>query len=189
MKGVVFFILLSVSSHGFAEWTLSNKASSFNYFGSKNNIVEVNSFTNIDGSISDQGKLVLKIDLSSIETNNTRDNLQIQELLLETKQFQEAVFSFDLGENFLQELDLYHAKKIVKKAVFIFHGIAQKIDTIFLITRIKNDFLIVKTFQPIMLNLTDYGLNNGLDRLRQVKTFKNITNHAPLSLNLFFSNQ
>jgi hypothetical protein len=187
MKQMVFLLLLLISQPGVADWTLNNKASNFNYFSLKNKNIEVNSFSNMSGTISDQGKLNLKIDLSSIDTNNSNKNLMIQDLFLETKDFQEAELSLPLGSKFIDSLELSKATQMPVQGSFVLHGITQQIDLILLITRLKHNFLLIKTFEPVLLKLKDFGFADEIVKLRSLKDFKSITNTVPISFNLFFT--
>lgn len=187
MRRLVFFLLLIIVQPSIAGWALINNASSVNYFGSKKKIIEVNSFSNMDGSISDQGKFALSIDLSSIETNNSRRNILIQDLFFETRNFQEAFLSFDLGNNFLSNKQYNKAVKISVSATFMLNGVDQKVNIPLILIRLKNDFVLIKTFEPILLTLTDYNFSSGLERLRKEESFDNITSQVPVSLNLFFN--
>jgi hypothetical protein len=187
MKRIVYLLLLLINQTVVAGWTLNNKASSFNYFSLKNNNIEVNSFSNMSGTISDQGELVLKIDLASIDTNNSIKNLLIQDLFLETRNFQEGELTIPLGNKFVDYLELSKATQIPIQATFVLHGITQQIDLILLITRLKHNFLLIKTYEPVLLKLTDFGFSAGIAKLRKFKDFKSITTIVPISLNLFFS--
>ena len=121
-------MLVIVAGPSNAEWVLTHKASSFNYFSVKNKILEVNSFKNMAGSISSQGKLTFKVDLGSIDTNNAERNIIIQDLFLETQNYQEATLTADLGNNFLHSLVFGKAKHLSVDAQFMFHGVNQEIN-------------------------------------------------------------
>ncbi len=187
MNKIIYLLLLLINQPVLAEWTLNNNASRFNYFSLKNDDIEVKSFSNMSGTISDQGKLILKIDLGSIDTNNSSENLLIQDLFLETKFFQEAELSLSLGSKLIDSLQLSKATQLPIKATFDLHGITQHIDLTLLITRLKHNFLLIKTYEPVLLKLTDFGFSDGIEKLRQIKDFKSITTTVPISLNLFFT--
>ncbi len=125
--------------------------------------------------------------MGSIDTNNSSENLLIQDLFLETKFFQEAELSLSLGSKLIDSLQLSKATQLPIKATFDLHGITQHIDLTLLITRLKHNFLLIKTYEPVLLKLTDFGFSDGIEKLRQIKDFKSITTTVPISLNLFFT--
>ncbi len=61
MKKIIYLLLLLVNQPVIAEWALNNNASRFNYFSLKNDNIEVKSFSNMSGTISDQGKLIWEV--------------------------------------------------------------------------------------------------------------------------------
>jgi len=187
MKPLVYILLLLIHQVVHAGWTLNNRASSFNYFSSKNNNIEVNAFSNMFGTISDRGEMILKIDLSSIDTNNSSKNLLIQDLFLETRVYQEAELSLTLGSEFVDSLDFRKASKISIKGTFMLHGTTQNVELTFLITRLKYNFLLIKTYEPVLLNLTDFGFSDGIAKLRKLEDYKHIKETVLISLNLFFT--
>ena len=68
MKLLTSTLLILAAPLSFAEWTLSPD-SSVKFLSTKNtNITEVHEFTQVSGSVSDQGSAKIAIDLSSVET-------------------------------------------------------------------------------------------------------------------------
>lgn len=187
MRLFIFSILSLLSQSGFAEWTLVNHASSFNYFSIKADKTEVNSFTNMTGSISKQGYVNIWIDLSSIETHNSQRNLLIQDLFLETKNFNEGTISTSLGTQFLDVLEYNKTTEVAVTGVFMLHGALHNVNIKLALTRLKNDFLVIRTYEPIILELENYDLSQGLKRLKRVKSFEYLSNKVPVSFNMFFS--
>ena len=164
MKLILFVFLSLMAQSSFAEWTLVNHASNVNFFSSNKYETEVNSFSNMMGQITKLGNLKATIDLSSIDTKNSKKDLLIQDLLFETRRFNEASMSIDLGERFLNKLDL-DLKNTIKtpvEVVFIFHGVVQKVTMKITITRLNNNFLVVKSYEPVILSLTDFNMDKGI---------------------------
>ena len=68
MKLLTSTLLILAAPLSFAEWTLSPD-SSVKFLSTKNtNITEVHEFTQVSGSVTDQGNAEIAIDLSSVET-------------------------------------------------------------------------------------------------------------------------
>ena len=187
MKKLAYFLLITASQLCLADWSLHNKASNFNYFSLIKEDMTVNSFSNLYGSISDQGKLVLRVDLNSIDTSNSNRDIYLQDNFLETRSFQEGELSINLGKQFLNKLEISQASQMKLQGNFKLHGIDQKLEMTLLLTRLNDNFLIIKTFQPLSIKLSDFGYSEGIERLQKLETFKNITGTVPISLNLFFS--
>ncbi len=187
MKKLVILVLLFFTQVGNADWSLCNKVSNLNFITSQNEkLTEVHSFSNMEGTISNQGNVLFKVDLSSVETHNSLRNIRLQEFLFETSKFQEATASINLDTDFLDELEFDIAKEIVIQVTLDLHGVTKEISTPVLVTRLKNNCLLVSTVKPIVFSLKDFGLLAGLEKLRQLAKLDSISNTVSVSLNLFF---
>ena len=187
MKKFICCILIAISQSTWGEWTLCNNASQINFVTQQNEeITEVHFFNNMAGSISDQGQAIINIDLSSVETNNSLRNLQLQELFFETQRFQEAQISVNLGQSFLDSLKFDKATQITVEATLNLHGATRNINTTLLVTRLKNNCILVTTIVPIMVSLADFSFLEGLEKLRKIANLRIISNQIHVSLNLFF---
>ena len=81
MKLLTSTLLILAAPLSFAEWTLSPD-SSVKFLSTKNtNITEVHEFTQVSGSVSDQGSAKIAIDLSSVETGIEIRNERMQSML------------------------------------------------------------------------------------------------------------
>lgn len=183
----VLFILIVFAPAAFAEWQLCNHASKLNFVTSQNEkLTEVHSFTNMEGSILENGKVEIKIDLTSVETNNSLRNLRLQDLLFETSRFPEATVSANLGGDFISALHVNKATEVPVKATLSLHGFVKDIDTHVLVTRLKSNCLLITTIEPILISLKDFGFLGGLEKLRQTAELESISNTVSVSLHLFF---
>ncbi len=146
----------------------------------------MNAFTNLEGEISKQGYLNIRIDLSSIQTNNSKRNLLIQDVLLETRNFNEGTISISLGKDFLTVLEINKTTEITVSGTLMFHGAIQNVTMVLSLTRLINDFLLVNTHEPIVLQLENFDLARGLKKLKREKSFETVTNEVPVTFNMFF---
>ncbi len=187
MKKEVLFILILFAPAGIADWQLCNHVSKLNFITSQNEkLTEVHSFSNMEGFILENGNVQIKIDLTSVETNNSVRNLILQDLLFETSKFPEANVSANLGEDFISALHINKATEVPVQATLRLHGFVKEIDTHLLVTRLKSNCLLITTIEPILISLKDFGFLGGLEKLRQTAELESISNTVPVSLNLFF---
>jgi len=140
----------------------------------------------MEGTISEQGNVLFKVDLSSVETNNSLRNLRLQDVFFETTRFPESTVSLDLGENFLSKLEVDKANQVPIQATLSLHGITKKIETTLLVTRLKSDCLIVTSMEPIAISLIDFNVLDNLEKIRQLAKLDSIPKVIIISLNLFF---
>ena len=66
----------------FADWTVAPEQSSLHFMSTKNaQVTEVHAFEALSGSVSDNGKLMIEVPLSSVDTNIPIRNTRMQEKL------------------------------------------------------------------------------------------------------------
>ena len=110
-------VLLGLSSSAFADWTLLNDESSLHYVSIKStNIAEMNRFKTLTGSVSEQGAVELKVDLSSVDTGVDIRDERMQTMLFDVAQFAQAtvtgkvdlerVTKLEVGETYTDSITL-----------------------------------------------------------------------------------
>ena len=82
-----------------AVWSLDKDTSSLHFMSTKNaQITEVHQFDNFDGSLSDDGKLMVTVDLSSVNTAIDIRNKRMQEMLFNVAKYADATFQATLPD-------------------------------------------------------------------------------------------
>ena len=187
MKIISFITLMTISIATNAGWTLWNQASDLNFVSTVNsNTSEVHSFTNMDGTISDNGEATLKIDLASVETNNVHRNEQISKLIFDIENFHELLISIKLDKNQFASLAISSPVAMAVNTTISLHGISKKIRANLLVTRLQTGCLLINSLQPMIISLADFDLLDNLEKLRSIAKLKSISNTVPVTLNLFY---
>lgn len=187
MKIIVFIMLMTISISAHAAWTLWNQASDLNFVSTVNSSSsEVHSFTNMDGTISDNGEATLKIDLASVETNNPHRNEQIRKLIFDIENFQELLVSIKLDKDQLASLAISSPVVMAVNTTISLHGIRKNIHANLLVTRLQTGCLLINSLRPMLISLADFNLLDNLERLRSIAKLDSITNTVPVTLNLFY---
>lgn len=187
MKLIFIIVLMIFSQASNADWRLCNIVSKLHFITTQNeSLTEAHSFSNMEGTISVEGKVQIKIDLNSVDTNNSLRNLKLQDLFFETSKFQEATISSNLGGDFLSTLEVDKAIETPVQVKLNLHGVTKEIDSTLLVTRLKNNCLIVMSRDPIIISLKDFNFLPGLEKLRQFAKLESISKTVNVSLNLFF---
>lgn len=187
MKIIVFIMLMTISISAHAGWTLWNQASDLNFVSTVNSSSsEVHSFTNMDGTISDNGEATLKIDLASVETNNPHRNEQIRKLIFDIENFQELLVSIKLDKDQLASLAISSPVVMAVNTTISLHGIRKNIHANLLVTRLQTGCLLINSLRPMLISLADFNLLDNLERLRSIAKLDSITNTVPVTLNLFY---
>ena len=147
----------------------------------KGTAAEVHTFSNVSGSLSDEGQLTISIDLDSVQTNVDIRNTRMREKLFETISFPSAELSATVSEP-ISEGQL---TPIAVEADLSLHGISQSI-TINALALKAGDQLLVTSTQPIIVNAEDFGLDGGIETLRTIAKLPSIALAVPVSFTLVF---
>lgn len=180
-------VLLGLSSSAFADWTLLNDESSLHYVSIKStNIAEMNRFKTLTGSVSEQGAVELKVDLSSVDTGVDIRDERMQTMLFDVAQFAQAtvtgkvdlerVTKLEVGETYTDSITLNLA----------LHGLSKEVSSHVQVTHLADDKVLITTLEPVVLNAADYKLAEGLEALRVIAKLPAISPVVPVTYSLVF---
>lgn len=166
-----------------AAWTLNGEQSSLHFATVKNATVsEVHQFKELSGAIADDGKASLMIKLASVDTNNPIRDERMQKQLFDTEKFPDATISIDLGTEALKN----GAQTIV--GTLNLHGVEKEVSTQVFVE--QNDTQItVSSLAPIVVAATDFGLDGGVEVLRELAALTSINVTVPASFRLVYDKQ
>ena len=184
------FLLLLItmtSSIASADWTLDEQASKLYFLSTKNlSKTEVHTFKTITGSFTDAGQANIFIDLSSVETNIPVRNERMQKLLFEVANFPKAEISLTVDSNKLSALTPGAATVVRVEANLSLHGIRKPVIANLLVTGLQKGGLMAATQAPILLSLEDFGLVDGIEKLRTLAKLDSIDLKVPVTFTLVF---
>lgn len=185
-KLLVLTILLTLAFTANAQWTLSNDQSSLNFISvKKSTIAEIHKFNSLSGSITD-GKVVIEIDLSSVETNIPVRNDRIKALLFEVIRFPKATIITSIDPVQLQKMESGDNKHFPVTLSANLHGVTKDIQTEVHIIKLSNNNILVYSKQPLIINAADFKLNEGVEALREIAKLPVISKAVPVTFNFVF---
>ncbi len=170
----------------FAAWTLDGARSSVQFMTVKNaSVAELHHFKVVAGSVSDEGAAQVTIDLDSVETLIPIRNERMREMLFETVRFPSATL------NALVPADLVEMKAGETRAVDLevsidLHGTIAPYIAKTNVTRLADGSLQVALAEPILVRAADFGLDGGIEMLREVAGLQKIATAVPVDATLVF---
>ncbi|MFK8010897.1 MAG: YceI family protein, partial [Marinicellaceae bacterium] len=140
---------------------------------------EVSHFTQFMGTINQNGKLTLNIDLNSLETNIPIRNERIQKHLFQTDIYKTA----DIHAQIKPE----HLQPGIHKIAFDvdLHGLSALLNAEFMVLEQFGN-KIVTLHKPLIINASTFGLENGVDVLRKLAHLDSINYTVPVNFILTF---
>ncbi|WP_298941602.1 YceI family protein [uncultured Psychromonas sp.] len=186
LSGVaLLFAFLSPSA--FAQWDLSAESSKLNFVSIKSlKVGEVHSFEKLTGKINDSGQVELNIDLSSVETNIGIRNERIEKMLFDTAKFVDAKLTGFVDVEKLASLNVGDTYSESVKFNLSLHGVINQITTDVQVTKLNDQRLLVTSVMPLVINASDYGLEKGVQQLKEIAGLPSISTAVPVTFNLIF---
>ncbi|MEJ6474938.1 YceI family protein [Pseudoalteromonas piscicida] len=177
-----------ISSQAFAAWQFNQQQSDISFVSVKqSSVAEVHHFKAIDGALSGQGELEINIDLASVETMIPIRNERMKKMLFHVAQHPQAKINADVSE-ILAKLKPGTQKIHDVTATLTLHGQIQKINLDLLVTKSATG-LVVTPISAFILDAKQFGLDTGIEALREIAGLKSIATSVPVSFNLVFDEQ
>lgn len=180
-------IVCTLGSTGvLAAWELDSERSALQFMSVKNaSVAELHHFKVLAGGISDDGDAQVVVDLDSVETLIPIRNQRLRELLFETVRFPAATLSAEVPDGLLS-LAVGQSLQTGMAIEVDLHGTTVSYPADVLVTRLSTGGLQVVLSEPIIVKAADFGLDAGIDVLREVAGLKNISTAVPVSGQLVF---
>lgn len=173
-----------------ADWQLQPTDSSLTFTSTKNALItESHSFTSLTGAVDSHGAAQISIALASVETQVPIRNERLQVMLFEAQTFPVANITANLtldpmltlavGQSMTQEIPL----------TINLHGISQTRATALNVERQAATVFVVTNIEPLLIDVADFDLTDGVQALREIAGLKSITPIVPVSFSLNFRQQ
>lgn len=181
------FALSSVAATAAADWKLDAEHTALHFLSTKNaQVTEVHEFTSLSGTVTDEGALTVTVDLSSVETGIEIRNTRMQEMLFNVSTFASATFEATLPATMLSgEAGMVQHGSV--EGTLNLHGMSAPMAFHVAVSHVDNDTVSVSTTQPSLLNVSTFGLEGGVDSLREVAGLKSITTTIPVTFTATFT--
>lgn len=185
------FLLLMISFlafPAFSAWQLDNQSSTLNFVTiKKGDIAEVHTFTQLEGSVSDGGKIDFSIALTSVNTKIDKRDQRMKEFLFNTKIFPKAMFTAQLDMTLLNKIAAGKSILMSFSGEISLHGEKQSVTVQVLVAKLSDQQFIVSSLQPILLHAKNFSLVAGVQKLQELAKLPSISNAVPVNFVLTFN--
>jgi polyisoprenoid-binding protein YceI len=169
-----------------AHWILVEGDSSLSFVSTKNqNISEVQQFTTLKGEFSPEGKLMVEIELASIDSGIGIRDTRMREKLFLVDKFPSANLAAQLPDSVLT-LAKGRSILVTLPAELSVMGISKTITTTVQVTRKADNGIVATSTQPILISASDFGLTSGIEILKKLAGLNSIGLTVPVNFNLVF---
>lgn len=177
-------LLLSAGAHA-ADWKVDNAESKLSFISTKKvNVAEVHSFEQLSGGLNAAGEFALSIDLNSVNTNIAIRNERMKEFLFEVVDFPAAEITANIDTDKLNKLTVGQQLSETIEGKLQLHGQEQAMNFDVIVTKLAGDTLFVIASKPLLLNVSDYQLVEGVEKLRELAGLPSISHAVPVNFYL-----
>lgn len=148
--------------------------------------MEVHSFPDLSGAISNTGVATLVIDLSSVSTGVDLRDQRMRDLLFLTSTFPTATASLTLPTGLIANLAVGNTSEIDITATLDLHGISRPVATKVSVQKLTNSRVLVQNITPILVSAPDFGLTEGVEALRAAVGIASISQAVPVDFTLVY---
>lgn len=170
-----------------AEWQLDSINSQLSFISTKKvNVAETHHFKKVQGSVGSQGQLTLAIDLASVDTNITVRDERMKEYLFETDIFTTATVRANIDMSDIDAIAEGASVLLTVDVELDLHGETKPLTMDIVVTRLVGAKLSVVSVHPVILNVSDFSLVAGVEKLRELAKLPSISQAVPVSFYLVF---
>jgi polyisoprenoid-binding protein YceI len=148
-------------------------------------ITEVHGIPGLSGAVDDAGKAEVEVDLVTVATGIDIRNERMNTLLFDTASFPKAKVSADVSDLLAAMEDKKSHTTSIQTSLTL-HGVTKPVS--FDILALKSEQgLVVATVSPTLINAADFGLGEGVEKLREIAGLTSISKMVPVTFTLAFS--
>ncbi|MGL6123125.1 MAG: YceI family protein [Shewanella sp.] len=165
-----------------AQWQVMEQDSRVSFISvKKGDIGEVHHFTQLNGTLKENGQFELTIPLIGVATGIAVRDERMQNLLFEVSLYPELKLSSLVDPKMLKNISIGESKVYDIDGKITLHGKSQTKTFSVIITKISDNKLLVNSFQPVVMNANEFDLVAGIEKLRVIAGLSSISPAVPVS--------
>ena len=189
-RSAVYLVLgsiLAIPVSASAEWTLNNTASTLSFITIKaQDVAEVNSFSQLSGSVGNDGHARIVIQLGSVDTLIPIRDERMREILFQTELFPTASVTTRVDLAAIQDLTPGRSMTLNAELLLNLQDRSVPVTAELLVARLADDRMLITTAKPLLVTAAALGLTEGVARLREIAGLPSISQAVPVTFILTF---
>lgn len=178
---------LGLVSPALADWSLASEQSTVHFLSTKNaQVTEVHQFHSLNGTVSDDGKLSVEVDLSSVDTSIGIRDTRMKEILFSVADHPSATFSASLPQAMTALAAGETTTGMVKGALSLNNESMPASFTV-RVSKLSDNKLTVSTVSPTLIEADNFSLVKGLKELQSIAGLNSITTTVPVTFSVVFT--
>ena len=185
IKVLIGMMLLATGMLAIGDWKVDPNGSHIGFASIKNDLIPENhTFTEISGTVSDEGIAQINVKLASVETLIPIRNERMQNMLFNVNEFPVALIRSQVpidqistigeGDNLTLNIDV----------VIDLHGNELRKSVPVKVTKLGKNKYDVTSLGPIIVHASQLALSGGVESLRQIAGLQSIDLMVPVTFDL-----
>lgn len=169
-------------------WSLDGASSSMGFVTIKNgDTAESHSFSDLSGSVADDGTVEVTIPLASVETLIDIRNERMREFLFNVAATPEAVVAATIDMDALSDLGMGERRAQEVEVTLKTNGTEADYYADVVVTRVGENAVAVSTSKPMIADARDLGYEGGVAKLQELAGLDAISPAVPVTFDLMFT--
>ena len=168
-------------------WVLDSSASRIAFASIKaGEVIETHFFPGLTGEITAEGQAIVSVPLDQVETKIDLRNERMREMFFETSAFPSATIRTAVNAQDFSDLKPGERRQSEIEGTLSLHGAEEPIFVDAYVTRIAPTRIEIESAEPVIVYVSDFGLEAGLEALREVAGLPSITSAVPVTFTFVF---
>lgn len=177
--------LVAIPAH--ANWTLDGDGSALSFVSTKAiNVAEVHRFGQLSGNVDGSGKVSISIALGSVDTGIELRDERMRDMLFDTEHYPVATVSATVDASAIDAMSAGDSIDMTIEGDLDLHGVSKPLMMDIVVTKSGDDHLLVVSKKPVLVNVPEFSLAEGVEALREIAGLPNISLAVPVSFVLSF---
>ena len=155
----------------------------------KGSVTEESNFSSSTARLAEDGAFTMDIDLNSVSTNVELRDQRLRDWVFETARFARATISGKVDIAAVDKLAVGQAIRLEQPLKLEIHGTTTDIDAELNVHRVAEDRIVVSTLKPVILDIKELGMTEGIGKLVEVMGLLSIVEQVPVSFSGEFTRQ
>ncbi len=172
--------LVSVSLQA-KEWSIESGLSRVSFISiKKQDIAEVHHFTKVNAILTER-EFRLEIPLSSVDTQIEIRDERMKTFLFEVAKFPKLELSAKVTPEQAVNLEVGQSQLVTVNADISLHGVNKSKEVTVMVSRLSENRLQLASFQPILIKASDFDLQIGVTKLKEIARLSSISDAVPVT--------
>lgn len=168
-------------------WVLDSSASRIAFASIKaGEVIETHFFPGLTGEITADGQATVSVPLDQVETKIDLRNERMRDMFFKTGEFPSAMIKTAVSAQDFSDLKTGERRQTEIDGTLSLHGTEEPIFVDAYVTRIAPSRIEIESAEPVIVYVADFGLEAGLEALREVAGLPSITSSVPVTFTFVF---